>query len=291
MTKDGCLICASPTEVTDRFRPTSLQQCTACGLLFRDALSEAEILDMYSGDSYAAERMDALSRHRQFDARKRALFTRSHVTGSRLLDVGAGTGSFVKMAAAHDFQAIGIEPSDLAAEYARRELGADVRTGFLEACEPEMSGFDVVCMWHVLEHAVDPLALLRAVRERLKPEGRLVLEVPNVDSVGAGIMKGRWAHLDPEAHVCHFAPGSLRTALETAGFDVLHLSTVIEGYYDPPAMRLRPRRIAGRAVRRARLRTLRLTHPSRGELLRAVVGVRERTRGDRPGTAAPASAP
>lgn len=225
---------------------------------------------MYRDDSYSEERRDALTRHRSVDARKRAEWTREQASGRRLLEVGAGAGFFVKSAAEHGFEAIGVEPSDLAARYARSELGVDVRTGFLETSEVSTETFDVVCMWHVLEHAADPLALLEAARARLAPGGRLVLEVPNVDSVGAEMMRGRWAHLDPVAHVSHFAPGSLTTALDAADFRVLHLSTLIEGYYDRPAMRMRPRRIAGRAVRSLRLRTLGLTHPDRGELLRAV---------------------
>ena len=238
-------------------------------MLFRSLGSDADVQEMYSRDSYAGDRMEALTRHRRLDARKRAKWTREQAPGRRLLDVGAGAGFFVASAVEYGFEAIGVEPSDLAAGYGRSELGVDVRTGFLETSELPGT-FDVVCMWHVLEHAPDPVALLRAARARLGPHGRLVLEVPNVDSVGAELMRGRWAHLDPAAHVSHFAPRSLTAALEAAGFQLHHLSTLIEGYYDRPAMRLRPRRIAGRTVRSLRLRTLRLTHPDRGELLRAV---------------------
>lgn len=266
----ACPICGSDAKRTDRFRPTPLEQCPSCGLLFRGSASEADVGGMYSDDSYSQDRMDALTRHRGLDARKRAEWTREHASGERLLEVGAGAGFFVKSAGEHGFEAIGIEPSDLAARYGRSKLGVDVRTGFLETSDIPTGFFDVVCMWHVLEHAADPLGLLRAARARLAPGGRLVLEVPNVDSVGADIMRGRWAHLDPGAHVSHFAPGSLATALDAAGLRVLHLSTLIEGYYDRPAMRLRPRRIAGRTVRSLRLGTLGLTHPERGELLRAV---------------------
>ena len=145
-----------------------------------------------------------------------------------------------------------------------------MRTGFLDTAPLPERDFDAVCMWHVLEHATDPLALLRGARERLRPGGRLVLEVPNIDSVGAQMRGGRWAHLDPGAHVCHFTPASLTAALAAAGFEVVELETLVEGYYDPPAMRAKPRRIAGRVVRALRLRSAALTHPSRGELLRVV---------------------
>src|SRR5439155_27093732 len=120
----------------------------------------------------------------------------------------------------------------LSARYARERLHADVRTGFLGTADLPERGFDAVCMWHVLEHATDPLELLGEARARLHATGRLVLEVPNVDSVGARVRRGAWPHLDPRAHVCHFSPRSLTVALQRAGFDVVALETLIEGYYD-----------------------------------------------------------
>ena len=265
-----CPVCGAATAISERFRPTVLCVCAACGLLFRSDARDDDVLRMYSDDLYTAQRMDALTRHRDHDARLRARWTRARVSGSRLLDVGAGAGHFVARAADYGFDAIGVEPSELSAGYARAQLGVDVRTGSLDTADLPENAFDAVCMWHVLEHVADPLSLLRGVRERLRAGGRLVIEVPNIDSVGASIMRGGWAHLDPTAHVCHFGPRSLTVALEAAGYAVVELETLVEGYYDRLSMRLRPRRLAGRAVRAVRLRTLAQTHPSRGELLRVV---------------------
>jgi 2-polyprenyl-3-methyl-5-hydroxy-6-metoxy-1,4-benzoquinol methylase len=265
----ACLVCGSPSQATHKFRPEHLLRCTDCGLIFRDVGGQ-DVVAMYRDNSYAAARMNALTRHRRDESQQRVRWTAEQVSSGRLLDIGAGAGFFVEAAGARGFDAVGVEPSDLAATFARRELGVDVRTGVLETLGDQVGTFDIATMWHVLEHTSDPLALLRAVRGRLRDGGRLVLEVPNADSVGATVMKGRWAHLDPSAHICHFSLRSLRVALETAGFEVLILSTLLEGYYDTRAVRVRPRRIAGRLVRGARLRTLSLSHPSRGELLQAV---------------------
>lgn len=267
----ACLVCGLTAVATDRFRPTSLYACPGCGLLFGAADHDpATTQQMYSDDSYSVERLDALTCHRGHDAEQRACWVRGRVAGRRLLDVGAGAGFFVQRAAEHGFEAVGVEPSNLSASYARDELGVDVRTGFLDTSDLPGREFDVVCMWHVLEHATDPLALLRDVHARLRPDGRIVIEVPNIDSVGADLRRGRWAHLDPAAHVCHFTPRSLTIALQRAGYEVLELQTLIESYYDHRSMRLRPRRIAGRVVRAVRLSSTASTHPSRGELLRVV---------------------
>ena len=269
-----CIVCGTPATVTDRFAPTLLGECGACGLLFRAGADEAGVRKMYEDDSYSRARIEAHAGHGARAARDRLRWTRERAPGRRLLEVGSGTGFFVAQAGEHGYDAIGVEPSALFAEHARTTLGADVRTGFLESADLPETDFDAVCMWHVLEHSADPLALLRDVRARLRPGGRLVLEVPNIASVGATMMRERWAHLDPDAHVCHFTPRSLSVALEAAGYELIELQTFVEGHYDHLAMRLRPKRIAGRAARAVQLRTLQLTHPSRGELLRIVAAVR-----------------
>jgi GT2 family glycosyltransferase/2-polyprenyl-3-methyl-5-hydroxy-6-metoxy-1,4-benzoquinol methylase len=267
----ACPVCGTPSTITHRFQPTVLAECGNCRLRFRPRIADREaVLRMYSDDSYSAERMSTLTLHRMHDAAKRARWVRERTGGRRLLEIGAGTGFFVAQAARHGFHAIGIEPSDLAAGYARTRLGVDVRTGFLDTSDLPEKDFDVVCMWHVLEHATDPLALLSGARDRLQPAGRLIMEVPNIESVGADMLRGRWAHLDQDAHVCHFSPRSLTTALQSTGFALVELQTLVEGYYDRPLLRLRPRRIAGRVIRAVRLRSPSLTHPSRGELLRVI---------------------
>ncbi len=225
---------------------------------------------MYSEDIYAADRMLAHTLRRRFDAARRVRWVQSHVNGPALLDVGAGTGYFVAVAAELGFSALGIEPSGLMARHAREKLGANVLAGLLTDGILEHERYDAICAWHVLEHVRGPVELLQQIRRRLAPGGRVFIEVPNIESVGAQIMGGRWAHLDPQAHLMHFAPNTLVSTLERAGLRVLITRTLIEGYYDPPRQRLRPRRVAGRVVRGARLRTTRLVHPSRGELLQAI---------------------
>jgi SAM-dependent methyltransferase len=264
----SCPVCGSESHMTDSFHPAALHKCGGCGLLFNAAVHPHLVDELYEGDVYAADRMAAHTSDRQFDSRKRAAWVRRSAAGSRLLDVGAGTGFFVAAAGECGFVAIGIEPSDLAARFGREQLGVDVRTGYLEQLELAPGPFDAITMWHVLEHVPDPVALLRTVRARLDAGGVLFVEVPNIESVGAEIFAGRWAHLDHLAHACHFAPRSLAIAVERAGFEVVELVTLLDNYYDSPRARWRPRRVAGRLIRSARLGTVRLTHPARGELLR-----------------------
>lgn len=102
---------------------------------------------------------------------------RAGVTGGRLLEVGCGSGSFLRAARAAGFEATGCELSGSLARRVEYATGVPVHCGDL-ASMPERA-FDVACMHHVLEHVSDPVAFLRAAQERLKPGGLLHLAVPN----------------------------------------------------------------------------------------------------------------
>ena len=85
----------------------------------------------------------------------------------------------------------------------------------------------MISLWHVLEHLHDPDRTLRGCARWLAEGGLLLLAVPNLDSWQARVFGGAWFHLDPPFHLHHFAPGSLASALDAAGFELLetrHLS-------------------------------------------------------------------
>ena len=73
--------------------------------------------------------------------------------------------------------------------------------------------FDVMSLWHVLEHLADPDRTLRDCARWLTQGGLLLVAVPNLDSWQARVFRGAWFHLDPPFHLHHFAPGSLARAL------------------------------------------------------------------------------
>ncbi|MFO0852467.1 MAG: class I SAM-dependent methyltransferase [Gemmataceae bacterium] len=82
------------------------------------------------------------------------------------------------------------------------------------------ASFDVVTMWHSIEHVHDPLAILRAAWEVLVPGGKLVVACPNVESWAFRAFGPAWFGLDLPRHLTRFSPHTLRTALTAAGFRV-----------------------------------------------------------------------
>jgi 2-polyprenyl-3-methyl-5-hydroxy-6-metoxy-1,4-benzoquinol methylase len=136
----------------------------------------------------------------------------------RLLDVGCSTGYFLN-AARLDFETQGIELSEWAAKYARERLRLDVVTAGLEDAPWPSEHFDVVALSDVIEHFTDPRAALVRIRSLLRPGGLLYLVTPDIDSLSARLMRGRWWGLRP-AHVYYFSPRTLGALLRETGFEV-----------------------------------------------------------------------
>lgn len=166
--------------------------------------------------------------------------------GGRALDVGCAAGFGMRALESAGFEAHGIEPSAEIRASALAHFPPDrVRAGRVEDVEFEPASFDLIAMWDVLEHTVDPLAVLRRARGWLRPSGRLILETQNVDSLTARAMGGRWTHYKHDEHLLHFSPRTLRRALDEAGFETLVLSTAAAGKYVSPAfIAERARRVA-----------------------------------------------
>src|SRR5205823_10757107 len=82
----------------------------------------------------------------------------------------------------------------------------------------ESASFDVITMWHSLEHVHHPMKILREAHRLLVPGGRLLVAVPNIDSLPFRWFGSAWYGLDLPRHLTHFAPWTLHLMLERAGF-------------------------------------------------------------------------
>jgi len=137
----------------------------------------------------------------------------------RLLDFGCGGGRYVAQMAAAGWNAEGLDLVTAAVE-AGRKAGLTIRQGTLPGASLPKDHYDVVTMWHVLEHVPSPMATLRAVREVLRPGGRLAVVCPLLDSLSARWFGAAWYGLDVPRHLTHFSRPTLRRHLEAAGFSV-----------------------------------------------------------------------
>ena len=146
---------------------------------------------------------------------------RSVPDGAALLDVGANFGYFVKEAATC-FDAIGIEPSARAVEWAQAHLNAPLLAGSIDAPPADFRArFDVLTMFDVIEHVPDPRAALERCRECLKDGGRLFLSTPDAGSVMARLLGRQWYYVDLIQHISLFSEANLRRLLAETGFAVV----------------------------------------------------------------------
>ena len=124
----------------------------------------------------------------------------------RILDIGAGTGDFLLECKNQNWDILGIEPNDKAKGIA---LGKGIKFG--DTIEKlESKSFDVITMWHVLEHVPDVEHQVAELKRLLKPSGTIIIAVPNFKSYDANHYKEFWAAYDVPRHLWHFS----KTAIE-----------------------------------------------------------------------------
>jgi 2-polyprenyl-3-methyl-5-hydroxy-6-metoxy-1,4-benzoquinol methylase len=139
----------------------------------------------------------------------------------KVLDIGCGRGLLLNKLRERGWQPQGTELSEEAAAYARERLNLPVSTQALQDLNFPAEEFDLVILWHVLEHVHAPRAMLAEVSRILKPGGVLLVAVPNFGSWEARWSGPGWFHLDVPRHLTHFTPRTLRSALEQAGLSLL----------------------------------------------------------------------
>jgi SAM-dependent methyltransferase len=144
---------------------------------------------------------------------RRLRFVSSVTSPRRLLDFGCGDGGFIAAAATAGWYAVGVEVQP---EYARSR-GLTV----VERIEDTTGPFDVITLWHSLEHVQSPRDVLMALSERLPPGGFLLVAVPNGDSVQAQVFGSGWFHLDVPRHLFHFTPPALSRLLAHCGLKIV----------------------------------------------------------------------
>ena len=228
LTKAHCPVCPSVAALTVETAesPYRVMRCSGCGLVYVDPAPDAADLSRhYSCDYYAEWVSSPADKRRRMWARRLPGDLRVTSAG-RLLDVGCGDGVFLNLAVESGWTVEGTEVSAWAAEHATRNIGRSVFCGEIWDAGFPAGSFDVVTLWHVLEHMSSPVRVLEEVRRVLKPAGRLVVAVPNVDDhvmqAVYRVVKRRKPHLfsvaDKELHLYHFSVASLKGLLDKAGF-------------------------------------------------------------------------
>jgi methionine biosynthesis protein MetW len=197
--------------------------CYECGLYVTAPVpTEDEISRYYPGSYYGSGQrfnrviewlLDRLYSYRA------AQIERNREPG-KVLDIGCGRGLLLNKLRQQGWEPHGTELSEEAAAFAREEMGLPVTTQRLEDAHFADQEFDLVILWHVLEHARAPREMLKQAARILKPGGTLLVAVPNFGSWEARWSGPAWFHLDVPRHLTHWSFDTLSEALEAEGMSV-----------------------------------------------------------------------
>jgi 2-polyprenyl-3-methyl-5-hydroxy-6-metoxy-1,4-benzoquinol methylase len=241
----SCPLCTEGTDQTvlsgrDRLHDLpgtfTIVGCKKCGLMRTTPRPTGETIGYYYPADYgpykgtvvadtAAKPSDIKARlitfaKTIFDTKAAAL--PPMVEKGRLMEIGCASGSFLHSMAQTGWQVEGIEFSEDAAQTARN-LGYDVSTGAVETISKKNSSFDLIVGWMVLEHLHDPVGSLLKMALWSKPEGKLVISVPNAGSKEFHAFGPRWYALQLPTHLFHYDTYSIVRVLDAGGWRVTNI--------------------------------------------------------------------
>jgi 2-polyprenyl-3-methyl-5-hydroxy-6-metoxy-1,4-benzoquinol methylase len=204
--------------------------CQQCGTAFTDPRPSPTELEAHYDQQYYGQGnvkfISTMERLVQWLTRLRAKrIGRLLAPGSRVLEVGCGRGLLLQALSELGHECHGTERSELAALRARKAAGLQIYTSPLEENGLKENYFDLVILWHVLEHLDTPATTLSHLHRLLKAGGLLLVEVPNFSGFQARLFGKHWFHLDTERHLFHFTRQGLQELLGAKGFQVLKTTT------------------------------------------------------------------
>ncbi|MCX7915211.1 MAG: class I SAM-dependent methyltransferase [Verrucomicrobiae bacterium] len=232
----ACRICGSqrtahwfdsPDHVTGEV--FGLRRCEDCGFGF--TWPQPRSLDRYYADFYRDYDRASAGLLQRLQQRRARRWVRALGHTGRCLDIGCGDGWILAEIRRQGWRVIGLERTVQSARFAREVQNLPIIVGPLEAMRDD-ARFDLIVLHQALEHLPDPMHTLQHCCRLLRPGGRLVVAVPNLDSWQARWARGHWLHLDVPRHLAHFTPTSLRRALERAGL-VWESARYVSWEYDP----------------------------------------------------------
>jgi SAM-dependent methyltransferase len=235
-----CYLCGS-AEATDFLsaqddytgRPGTFRfvTCARCGLRYQRPRLSLDAVKEFYDDSYLAHRQRTdwgvltgffewvMDRH---DRQKDALVRRWLSLGpdSEVLDVGCAAGTFLqRLRTRYGARVAGVDFKDLSAHPSL--AGVEFHCGLFYEQPLSRDRFDLVTMWHFLEHDYEPLRTLATARRVLKPGGRLVIEVPRLDSLTFRLFGRRWPGVQAPQHTVLYDRDALLRAVRQAGLEVV----------------------------------------------------------------------
>ena len=217
------------TDFTVSQERFDIYECGDCTLRFTQNVPDEEHIGAYYRSSEYISHSDTnkgiinklyhLVRNKTLQQKKKLIEQQTGLKKGYLLDVGAGTGAFINIMKQNGWDVIGLEPDSVARTNAQQLhqltlLTPDKLFSF------SAKQFDAITLWHVLEHIHDLHNYIQTFYNILKPNGILIIAVPNYTSYDAATYKEYWAAYDVPRHLYHFSPQSMEALAKQHGFKI-----------------------------------------------------------------------
>lgn len=254
---DKCPLCNSDNpgeylKTSDYFLTREefvLSRCTHCGFIFtQDQPNSYETGRYYESADYISHNDSAegftaslyrTARDFMLKKKMRTVIRATRLKKGNILDIGSGTGHFLAVMRNSGWQVKGIEINEKVREFSKKQFGIEVLPSENIGSLPSAS-FDVVTLWHVLEHFQNPFSYAGEIIRLLKPGGTCFVALPNCSSYDAVHYKEFWAAYDVPRHLWHFTPTTFKLFAEKSGLaicsvrslplDVFYISILSEKY-------------------------------------------------------------
>lgn len=246
-TINNCPICkASQQSVVLKAKDYTVSQelftivsCDSCGFQFTNPIPSIDkIGEYYKAESYVshtASKKGLVNNiyHivRKYTLKQKVKLVKKVANGNNVLDIGAGTGHFVKSLNVAGLSATGLEPDEDARAVAMKSTGTALLP-IEKLYELDAKSQDVITMWHVLEHVYNLETDVKQLSKLLKDDGTLIVAVPNRLSYDAKKYKEFWAAYDLPIHLYHFTPNDINNLFNSVGLEVKDVRPMkFDAYY------------------------------------------------------------
>lgn len=221
--------------------PFNIWGCNSCGFrLTANAPDALNIAPYYVSEEYISHtntnrglinQLYQWARVFTLRQKKKLITTTTCRSTGNLLEVGAGTGYFAETMLKAGWNITALEPDAGAREIARQRAGLDLLPS-VQLSELPSTHFDVITLWHVLEHVHDLSGYLNNFHRLLRKEGYLIIAVPNYTSPDAQHYGVNWAAYDVPRHLYHFSPDSMRKLLASHQFELVGIRPMwLDAFY------------------------------------------------------------
>jgi len=226
----NCLLCSSSLQ--DLYLEKegfSFVKCRDCNLVFvNPILNEEDTISLYEDGKTINNEIDVLfkemnERVKSFDIAFKEI--EKYINIGRMCDIGCGAGAALQAAKKRGWIVEGVEPCKKARKLISENFGITVKNELLHEDTFADGELDLVTVFQVIEHLVNPTKFLSRVYKILKPGGVLYLDCPNIDSLSCKLFRKNHVHFSGRVHLNYFTPQTITKMLESTGYKIIYSKT------------------------------------------------------------------